>query len=147
MNVGEICTRNPISAPAHTPVMEVARLMCERHVGAVVITRAPLDNPVAAGVLTDRDIVRALIERQDLARLRAEDIMAREPLVLSEEMPVAAAIERMSARDVRRAPVVSPHGTLTGLVSTDDLLGHLARELDGLARLLRQQPKHEHAPK
>jgi CBS domain-containing protein len=147
MNVGEICTRNPISAPANTPVMEVARLMCERHVGMVVITRAPLDNPVAAGVITDRDIVRALIERQDLARLRAEDIMAREPLVLSEEMPIATAIERMSARDVRRAPVVSPHGALTGLVSTDDLLGHLARELDGLARLLRQQPKHEHAPK
>jgi hypothetical protein len=24
---------------------------------------------------------------------------------------------------------------------------HLARELDGLASLLRQQPKHEHAPK
>jgi hypothetical protein len=39
--------------------------------------------------------------------------------------------------------VVTRHGQLLGLVSTDDLIAHAASELSGLARLLEQQPRQE----
>jgi CBS domain-containing protein len=145
MNVGQICSRNLVRAPASAPLSEIATLMHDRHVGAVVVTMSPLDQPVASGVITDRDLVRAQLERTvDFPRLRAADIMARNPLVFSETDCIADVIQRMHVRGVRRAPVVTTHGALAGLVSTDDLITQLARELASLARVLERQPKHEH---
>jgi CBS-domain-containing membrane protein len=46
---------------------------------------------------------------------------------------------------VRRAPVVSEHGALIGIVSTDDLFAMVARELVQLARLVTLQPRQEAA--
>jgi CBS domain-containing protein len=118
--------------------------MRNEHVGIVVVTKAPADEPVAAGVITDRDIVRAWLDLDvKLAGLPAEKVMTPDPLVLSEAESVETAITRMRERGVRRAPVVTRSGQLIGLVSTDDLIAHLAGGLSGLARLLEQQPRRE----
>jgi CBS domain-containing protein len=91
-------------------------------------------------------MVRALLKHpQGLTAVRAEDVMTHDPLVLSEEDSVDEAIKRMRARGVRRAPVVTSHGMLVGLVSTDDLFAQVARELVDLATLLEQQPRRERA--
>jgi CBS domain-containing protein len=146
MNVGELCSRDAVTASANAPLMEVARLMRDQHVGVVVVTKTPIDEPVAAGIISDRDMVRALLKHpQGLTAVRAEDVMTHDPLVLSEEDSVDEAIRRMRARGVRRAPVVTSHGMLVGLVSTDDLFAQVARELVDLATLLEQQPRRERA--
>jgi CBS domain-containing protein len=77
--------------------------------------------------------------------MSAEEVMTRNPLVISEEDSLDAAIEKLRARSVRRAPVVSAAGALIGLVSTDDLFGYVARELMLLARLVTLQPRQEAA--
>ena len=144
MKVGQVCSRNVVCASTSAPLSEVAKLMREHHVGAVVITKAPLDQPIATGIVTDRDIVRAQLQRTaDLTRLRAEDVMTRDPLVVGEEDSLEDAIKRMRTRGVRRAPVVTPHGALIGLVSTDDLIAQVARELTAIARVLELQPRRE----
>ena len=144
MNVGQICSRNVVSVPASASLDDAAKLMLDHHVGAVVVTKAPIDQPVPAGIITDRDIVRAQLERtSDLTRTCVRDVMTPDPLVLNEEDAIEDAIRKMRARGVRRAPVVTSHGLLAGVVSTDDLIAHLAAELAGLARVLEQQPRHE----
>ncbi len=146
MNVGEICTRNPATVSTAATLAEVARLMRDRHIGAVIVTKAPLDQPVASGIITDRDIACAQLDRRsDLGSLSAEEAMTRNPLVVNEEDSLGTAIERMRVRGVRRAPVVSPSGALVGVVSTDDLFAHVARELMALARLVTLQPRQEAA--
>ena len=144
MNVGELCSRDVVSAPAGASLATIGGLMRDEHVGMVVITKAPMDENVATGIITDRDLMRAQLDRSaDFPRLRAEDIMVRDPLVLGEEDSVDTAIQRMRARGVRRAPVVSSHGRLVGVISTDELVAQVARELAGLAQLLAQQPSRE----
>jgi CBS domain-containing protein len=144
MNIGELCSRDLVCAPAETSIEDVARLMRREHVGIVVITKAPAEEPVAAGVVTDRDIAFALLDRSgDIRRVRADQVMNRDPLVLCEDDAVESAIGRLRKRGVRRAPVVTTQGSLVGLVSTDDLLAHVAGELMGLARLLEEQPGME----
>lgn len=82
MRVGELCRRDLVSVTADTPVMEIVKLMRNEHVGIVVVTKAPAEEPVAAGVVTDRDIARALQDRPaGLAGLQAETIMVRDPLI------------------------------------------------------------------
>lgn len=144
MKVGDICTRNPATVSTSATLSEVARLMRDRHIGAVIVTKAPLDRPVATGIITDRDIACAQLDRRsDLSSLSAEEAMTRNPLEINEEESLSGAIEKLRARGVRRAPVVSSNGALVGLVSTDDLLAGVARELMLLARLVTLQPRRE----
>jgi CBS domain-containing protein len=147
MNIGKICSRDLVSVPISATLSEVAELMRSRHVGAVVVTKAPLDRAVAIGIITDRDIVRSqLAATADLSALSAEDAMTRDPLVLGEHTSVSDAISALRLRGVRRAPVVSEHGALIGMISTDDLMAHVALDLIGVAGLLSAQPAAEKAP-
>lgn len=142
MNVGQICSRDLVSAPESAPLGEIAALMCERQVGAIVVTKIPSVRPIAVGIVTDRDIVLAQLNRAgDFTSLRAADVMSPCPLELCENDSVEDAIQRMRARGVRRAVVVTADGALAGVVSTDDLVVQIARELIGLACVLDRQPE------
>jgi CBS domain-containing protein len=135
MKVGDLCTREAVTVNASAQVRDAARLMCEERIGAVVVTATPDEAPVAIGILTDRDIVRAQLDHAtDSGQLRVGDIMTGDPLVLNEETSPEEAIHRLRNRHVRRAPVISSTGELVGVLSLDDLLAHLARNLRGLAR-------------
>ena len=140
MKIGTVCSRNPVTASVSASLADVARLMYENNVGTVIVTSNPADRPVASGIVTDRDIVRAqLTHAADLSRLNAAEVMTRDPLVVCEDDSTEDALRRMRERGVRRAPVISASGALTGIVSTDDLIAHLAQEFGALARLLERQ--------
>lgn len=144
MNIGRILRRKAVTVMGSDPLSQAARLMCERHVGALVVVAERGEQPMPAGVITDRDIVRAqLDQRADLMLLSVERVMTRDPLVLSLETPLELAVEKMRARGVRRCPVVDAKGGLVGIVTTDDILTALAIELGSLARLIGDQPLHE----
>ncbi|MFI4885704.1 MAG: CBS domain-containing protein [Steroidobacterales bacterium] len=146
MLVGTLCSRCPISVPTGAPISDVARMMRGQHVGAVIVTESDEKRPRVVGIITDRDIVRAQLERTaDLSRLSAGEIMTRKPLVISEEESVGGAIAHLRARGVRRAPVVAVDGTLVGVISADDLLAHVARKLIGLAEIVGSQRRVERA--
>jgi CBS domain-containing protein len=144
MNVGNLCSRHLVMASIGAPVSDVARLMRDEHVGAVVITERDGEKSRVAGILTDRDIVRAQLARTaDLTSLGAAETMTRNPLVLSEHESIDLAIAHLRARGVRRAPVVRDDGTPVGLISVDDLLAHLASNVTGLAGVVAQQVRKE----
>lgn len=144
MNVGELCTRRAIVVSTSATLTEVAQLMSAEHVGAVVVTAAGDSHPRVAGIITDRDIVRAQLERTaDLSRLSAGETMTPKPLALDEHESIEGAIAHLRARGVRRAPVTAADGSPIGLVSVDDLLVHLATTLIGAAAIVAQQPRAE----
>jgi CBS domain-containing protein len=140
MKVGEMCSRGVVSVGESASLREVAELMAERHVGAVVIVSKLSTPPRPVGMITDRDIVRAQLEHvADLSRLRVADVMTQSPLTLTDEEALEDAIETLRARGFRRAPVVNARGDLVGFVSTDDLIAEVARQLGTLAGLLQRQ--------
>jgi CBS domain-containing protein len=118
--------------------------MRDEHVGAVIVTEGAAAHTRVAGILTDRDIVRAqLVHAAALTSLSVGEAMTRDPLVLFEQEPIDGAIAHLRARGVRRAPVVKADGTPVGLLSADDLLGHVAEKLIGLAAIVAQQLRKE----
>lgn len=147
MNIGSFCSRDPVSVQVSATLADVAELMRTRRVGAVVVTKAPLDAPVVVGIITDRDIVRSqLASTADLSRLSAGEAMTRDPLVLAEDTSLSDAIRALAARGVRRAPVVSKQGALVGMISTDDLYAQVALDVIGVAGLIAAQAAGERAP-
>jgi len=144
MNIGRILSRKAVTVLASDPLSRAARLMCERHVGALVVLSQAGERGAPVGVITDRDVVKAQLEQHaDLMMLSVERVMTRDPLLLTLETPLETAVEKMRARGVRRCPVVDAKGLLVGVVSTDDIITALAIELGNLARLIGDQPLHE----
>jgi CBS domain-containing protein len=144
MNVGNLCSRRLVKVSIGEPISEVARLMQDRHVGAVVVTEGNGAQARVVGIITDRDIVRAQLARTaDLTSLSAGETMTRDPLVVFEQDSIDGTIAHLRARGVRRAPVARDDGTPVGLVSSDDLLAHVAEKLIGLAGAVAQQVRKE----
>lgn len=146
MLVGTLCSRRPITVSTGAPMSDVACMMRDEHVGAVIVTESDGGRCRVAGIITDRDIVRAQLERTaDLSQLSAATVMTLDPLVIGEEESADSAIAHLRARGVRRAPVVAKDGTLVGLISADDLLAHVAHKLIGLAGIVDWQRRIERA--
>ncbi|KXU98395.1 hypothetical protein AB839_03135 [Stenotrophomonas sp. DDT-1] len=133
MRIADICCRSVAYVKGSEPVRNVAELMRRRHVGTVVVIDQPNGNRVPTGIITDRDIVLAIVAKDlDASMLVASDIMTRAPMTCIEEEDLFDAVRMMKARGVRRLPVVSSKGDLVGIVSSDDIqgvLGTIQRDL------------------
>ena len=128
MNVGTVCQRLVVSVARSDEVVRAAQLMRSEHVGYLVVvesTKAEARRPV--GVLTDRDIVVAVVAREvDPQTLRVGDIMTSDPITVGEDDSVEEALRQMRQFGVRRLPVVNHRGELMGVVAVDDVLKVLA---------------------
>ncbi len=143
MNVGDICSRRPTAASASTSLADVARLMYENHVGTVILTRSPADRPIAAGILTDRNIICAQIKHgADLSSIPASKEMTADPLTFCEDTRIEDVLSGLRSRGVRRAVIVDKSGGLVGIVSVDDIVLHLASQVTAIGRLLETQAVH-----
>ena len=129
---------------------DAARTMLESHVGSLIVVDGGGQRDGKGGrpigILTDRDIVRGQLRLgADLFCLTVGDVMTTDPLIITATMGMTEAIVAMRARVVRRAPVVDGFGNLLGIITLDDLLPAVARELEELAALIGSQARHERA--
>lgn len=109
-----------ISVTPETPVVEIARIMAARRIGAVLIVNA---SGQVAGILSERDIVKSVADRRNGIRcLAAEEIMTREVIMIGPDTPVEVALEIMDQGYFRHLPVCDTDGTLLGIVSIRDLV-------------------------
>jgi CBS domain-containing protein len=116
-----------------TTALVAAQLMRKHHIGALVVVD-PKDKVRPVGILTDRDLVLALMaEGLDPALFTAGDIMSVEPVLASPEMDAMDAIELMRAHRLRRLVIVDELGQLGGIITMEDALELLTRELSNLA--------------
>lgn len=146
MPIGDICVREVVIAMRDTTVQEAARLMRENHVGDLLVVDRANGRRTPLGIVTDRDIVVAVVALDlDPAALSVGDIMGPELETALETQGVFETIHQMRSAGVRRIPVVTPQGTLVGIVSIDDLIQLLAEEMTDLAKLIsREQRKEAH---
>jgi CBS domain-containing protein len=113
---------NVISVAPETPVVEVARMITGRRIGAVMVLDAAHR---VLGILSERDIVRALATRAEgIVGLTADQLMTREVVMVGPDTPVDAALHIMDEGYFRHLPVVDAEGKLLGLVSVRDLVRH-----------------------
>jgi CBS domain-containing protein len=112
----DIMTPNPATCPRDATMADVARLMRDRDIGAVIVQ----DGDRVAGIATDRDItVRGLAEGRG-PQDSIGDIITTDVVALSPEDDITTAVETMRSRAVRRLPVVED-GRPVGIISIGDL--------------------------
>jgi CBS domain-containing protein len=141
---GDLCTRQVVVAPPSLSVDEAARLMRERHVGCIVVVEQGDDGRLPTGILTDRDIVTAVVARDaDAKSLRVGDVMTPTVASVRESDTLYDVLSTMRSRGVRRVPVTGPHGTLAGILTLDDVLNALAGQLQALGSVVGRERRQE----
>jgi CBS domain-containing protein len=121
--VDDIYRPGAITAAADDSLEQIAARLQVKDVSALVI----VDGHRLAGIITERDVVRAVADRRDLTDCTAGEYMTSEPATVDLDTPLSVVAWRMLAYGVRHLPVVVA-GEVTGMVSARDLL-----ELQSLA--------------
>ena len=101
-------------------------MMQEKHVGCVIVIDA--DDQVV-GVVTDRDIAMALAIEATTPDSPVSQVMTTGVDTISHTMTVQDVTRFMRTVDVKRLPVVDENNRLVGVVSNDDIIALLAREM------------------
>lgn len=145
MTVGELCTRAVVVAGGNEHLLDAGRRMRDHHVGCLVIVEEADDGRHPIGIATDRDILLALVgvDPRRVEDLRLADIMSWDLLTAREGDDVAASLERMRARGVRRLVVIDGGGVLQGVLAYDDIVEWMAEQLAELAKLVTVEQRRE----
>ncbi|MCU1352695.1 MAG: citrate (Si)-synthase [Acidimicrobiales bacterium] len=117
--VGHLMSAPVVTAPGEASLAAAAEAMVAAAVGSVVVTDAAGRAP--AGILTERDLVRAARSGADPATASVGEWMTATPDVVGPETPVDDALDRLAQRGYRHIPVVAD-GAVVGIVSMRDLM-------------------------
>jgi CBS domain-containing protein len=116
-------------------IAQAAKLLAERRIGAVLVLG--IEERVA-GILSERDIVRALDERGTaVLEQRVDQVMTRKVFTCSESDTVAQIMEQMTAGKFRHVPVVD-QGRLVGIISIGDVVKYRLHEIESESNALRE---------
>jgi CBS domain-containing protein len=130
MNVAAILAakgRAVATATRETPLIDIARKLGAKKIGAIVITDA---DGAVSGIISERDIIRAVAERgPDGLSLPVGDVMTRQVVTCSEADTLDALMSTMTAGRFRHLPVVED-GRLAGIVSIGDVVKHHIAEVE-----------------
>jgi CBS domain-containing protein len=145
LNASDICNRIVTLAERRMGVVQAARLMRDHHVGCLVVVDETAAGRRVVGVLTDRDIVTAVVAKEvDAATLTVEDLMSRDVATALGEDSITDLLKTMRHKGLRRMPVTTAQGILVGLVTIDDVLPLLAEQLRDIALTIEAEQLREH---
>jgi CBS domain-containing protein len=120
--------RSPTVAGPAEPIRTVAARMRDAGVGAAAI----LEDGRLIGILTERDLLRAIADGVDPQATRVAQRMTARPIPIAPGATVALAAGRMVELAVRHLPVVD-HDQLVGMLSARDIVTSGARYAQSLA--------------
>jgi CBS domain-containing protein len=123
---------DPIGSVVSTPVAtvrptatlrEAAHLLAADRVGLLVV----IDQHGVRGVLSERDLVAAVADGQDVEEERVADHLVDDLVTVDEKVSIEDASRTMSEAELRHL-TVSRDGEVIGVVSIRDLLAALLEE-------------------
>ena len=103
--------------PTHT-LRQVAQAMAARKVGAAVVHDPDADGP---GILTERDMLKAVAQGQDPETEPASEHLTREAVVAAPDWPLLQAAQAMLSGGFRHL-VVCEGDDVVGVLSVRDVL-------------------------
>lgn len=96
----------------------IADILVERNFGSVPVVE---EDRTLVGLVSEFDLLRVMDGSIDLGRLAATDIMTRDVVTVTEEMPVKDVVHLLQERHLLRVPVLKGKA-LVGVVARRDIL-------------------------
>lgn len=114
--VKDIMKNNVISIDSSMTVKDAAEMMDSSKIGGLVV----MENNIAAGMVTERDIVRRIVAKNKSHTTKLSEVMSTPIITIGPDETVWELAQLMKVKKIHRVPVTS--GTrLIGIVTTTDL--------------------------
>jgi CBS domain-containing protein len=124
LKVRDVPPRRLLSVEPQTSLAEVAKRMRQDDAdSAAVMSGAHL-----LGIITERDLVRAIADGLNPQQAKADVIMSADPATVTGDEEVAVVAVKMMRLGIRHLPVVDQQGKPIGLISARDLVSLLEQE-------------------
>jgi CBS domain-containing protein len=131
--------RSGIGVRPEQTVREAAQVMERSGVGALAV----VEGAKLRGIVTDRDLVRRVLATGTPSDARVDDVMTSPVVSIDADADLHEAFALFRTHGVRRLAVVRD-GQFVGMVTVDDLLVDLARDLADLSRPISAEIAHAH---
>jgi CBS domain-containing protein len=112
--VDEVMNRSVLTVDPTASIGEAAEKMIEAGVGAVVVME---DMVRIVGIVTERDLMRAVAQRARAAEARVRQWMTESVVTIEPDTTVKDAAKMMFEKNFRHLPVVNKDGRLLGIAS------------------------------
>ena len=129
MEIGPLVTRAVLTVDAGDSLRDAAVAMMERGVGSAVV----VTDGKPAGLLTDRETLRAIAQGKDAAHLTVGEFMIKRITTVTASLELLEAARVMREKGFRHLVVVDDTGALAGVFSMRDLVVGLLEERRALA--------------
>ncbi len=120
---------------------EAAKLMVRDQIGSLLI-RKDKGSPIE-GILTDRDIVKQVAEGRDPSQTTVASFTGRPVTTAPVDASRYEMTRKIRTHGIRRLPLVDDAGEVVSIISFDDLIIDLGRELFNLSRSIETEMIHE----
>ncbi len=136
MSLGNLCRREVVVVDQGTPIKEAVKFMEEKNIGSVIVVGG--GKPV--GIVTDRDILLRVVNKGlDPEKSSVDDVMTKEIVTLKEGMGLFEALEQVKGKGIRRFPIVDARGNLKGIMTLDDIIYLLGKEMADVASIIERE--------
>lgn len=118
LTVGQLMQDAVTTCTPRTDGSTLASLMTRRNFGSLPIVES---DGTLVGIVTEYDLLQAMIEGRDLRKILATEIMSAHPVSVTEDQTLAQVAELFQDRYITRVPVVR-NKKLVGILARRDLL-------------------------
>tara|TARA_B100000809_G_C14991056_1_gene478031 strand:+ start:132 stop:482 length:351 start_codon:yes stop_codon:yes gene_type:complete len=115
-------TKALISVNPTTTASQIAKMMEQGGIGAVLIK----ENDNLVGIITDRDFATKIAANNLPFDTPVGKIMSSPLITINPDESISTAAEIMASKKIRKL-AVSENGSIIGLVTSTDLVDHLAK--------------------
>jgi len=121
LQVKDVMTQATVTESRNDSLRSAAERMWRHQTGSLLIT----EDGHLAGIVTERDVLRAVALGADPDRSSVDEIMTAEVFTVPPDIQLQEAARQMATRWIRHLPVVQD-GQLLGVVSMRDVTGVFA---------------------
>jgi CBS domain-containing protein len=148
MSIKSLCRKEVVTVKPGTMIKDVARIMEEKNLGCVIVSQDGTDwkemgirGAKGFGIVTDWDIALKVINhRIDPRHTPIDTIMTKRNLVvLREDMGLCEALDQVRNAAVRRFPVVDAEENLVGIITIDDIIQLMGKEMGDVAQVIENE--------
>lgn len=146
MKVSELMTREVMTIPPEMSVREAARILFERQISGLPVVD---EQRKVVGMITEKEIIAMALPKYveqlgdfdyildeepfskkitEADKIKVKDIMRKEVLCVTEDIPIPEVARLMIAKKARRIPVLDKDKKLIGIIARADIVKKIAKE-------------------
>lgn len=128
MDVRQILQAKPqntvYSVASADMVYDALQLMADKNIGAVLV----IDADELVGIFSERDYARkGILQGRSSRETPVHEVMTSKLITIEPEQKLEDCMVIMSERHIRHLPVLEKDGTLTGIISINDVVSAIIR--------------------